>query len=170
MPFNRQMTIPVELTLHSTDEGPRLRMKPIKELDSLRRRTSTWTDLVLKAGGNPLYGIQGDLFDLEVEFKPAQDTQTVFDLRGHKVAYDARTQTLSSGNLRAPLKPKNGTIHLRMLLDRPSVEVFANQGRVYLPLCIIPDDDKRSLSAYCNQGEVKADFLHVHELKSAWEK
>jgi fructan beta-fructosidase len=205
MPFNQQMTIPVELTLHSTDEGPRLRMNPIKELESLRSKTHKWTDLVLgraadsivpsplpaqrnsggegrvrggksssaarlKAGENPLAEIQGDLFDLEVEFQPPAGTQTIFDLRGHKVIYDAQTLTLSSGKLRAPLKPDNGTIHLRMLLDRTSIEVFGNQGRVYLPLCILPADDNRSLDASCDHGEVKADFLHVHELKSAWEE
>jgi sucrose-6-phosphate hydrolase SacC (GH32 family) len=47
MPFNQQMTIPVRLTLHSTDEGPRLRMNPIKEIELLRGKTHTWTDLVL---------------------------------------------------------------------------------------------------------------------------
>jgi sucrose-6-phosphate hydrolase SacC (GH32 family) len=170
MPFNQQMTIPAELTLHSTAEGPRLRMNPIKELESLRRKTHTWTDLVLKANENPLDELRGDLFDLEVEFQPGAGTQTMFDLRGHKVVYDARTQTLSSGKLRTSLKPENGTIHLRMLLDRTSIEVFGNQGRVYLPLCILPDDENRSLNVSCARGEVKSKFMHVHELKSAWDE
>ncbi|MCP4676198.1 MAG: hypothetical protein GY854_11960, partial [Deltaproteobacteria bacterium] len=57
----------------------------------------------------------------------------------------------------------------RMLLDRTSIEVFGNDGRVYIPLCILPRDDNRALSASCGNGEVKASFLRVHELKSAWE-
>ncbi|NQU19950.1 MAG: glycoside hydrolase family 32 protein [Candidatus Nealsonbacteria bacterium] len=168
MPFNGQFTLPAELTLHATDEGPRLRMNPIKELETLRAKTHQWTDLALKAGENPLAAIQGDLFDLEVEFEPAANTQTTFELRGHKVVYDAQAQTLSSGGIRTPLKPDAGVIHLRMLLDRTSIEVFGNHGRVYLPLCIIPKDDDRSLSATCGNGEVKASLLRVHELKSAW--
>ena len=169
MPFNQQYTVPVGLTLHSTDEGPRMRMNPVKELETLRTKTHEWTDLTLKAGENPLAGVQGELFDVEVEFKPAANTQTTFDLRGHKVVYDAQTQTLSSGGIRTPLKLDNGMIHLRMLLDRTSIEVFGNHGRVYIPLRIIPKDDNRSLSASCGNGEVKASFLRVHELKSAWE-
>jgi len=168
MPFNQQMTIPSELTLRSTGQGPRLLMNPVKELESLRKNTHTWTDLVLKAGENPLEGVQGDLLDLEVEFQPALGTQTIFDLRGHKVVYDAGTQTLSSGQLRTPLKPEDGRIHLRILLDRTSIEVFGNRGRVYLPLCIRPEDDNRCLSASCGRGEVKVSFLRVHELESAW--
>jgi hypothetical protein len=34
-------------------------------------------------------------------------------------------------------------MHLRMLLDRTSIEVFGNQGRVYLPLCI-PEQRKET--------------------------
>ncbi len=169
MPFNQQFTVPVELTLHSTDEGPRMRMNPVKELETLRAKTHQWKDLTLKAGENPLAGIQGDLFDVEVEFEPAANTETIFGLRGHKVVYDARTQTLSSGGIRTPLKADNGVIHLRILLDRTSIEAFGNNGRVYIPLCIMPKDDNRSLSASCGNGKVKASFLRVHELKSAWE-
>ena len=169
MPFNQQYTVPSELTLHSTDAGPRLRMNPIEELETLRTKTHEWKDLTLKAGANPLADIKGDLFDVEVEFTPAAGTQTVFDLRGEKVIYDAEKQTLSCGNVRSPLKPLKGAIRLRILLDRTSIEVFANAGRVYIPRCILPKDDNRSLSASCSKGEVKASYLRVHELKSAWE-
>ncbi len=168
MPFNQQYTIPVELTLHSTDEGPRMRMNPVKELETLRAKTHEWKDLTLKAGENPLAGIKGDLFDVEIEFEPAADTETIFLLRGEKVVYNAKNQTLSCGNVRTPLKPLKGAIYLRILLDRTSIEVFGNNGRVYIPRCIIPKDDNRSLSASCGKGEVKARFLRVHELKSAW--
>ena len=168
MPFNQQMTVPAELTLHSTDEGPRLRINPVQELETLRARTHAWKDMVLKAGDNPLAGLQGDLFDMEVEFEPTVGTETVFDLRGIKVAYDSETRTLSCGNVKTPLKPEKGGVHLRILLDRTSLEVFGNHGRVYIPICIIPEDGNRSLSASCGRGEVRARFLRVHELKPAW--
>jgi len=169
MPFNQQFTIPVELTLHSTAEGPRMRMNPIKELETLRTKTHKWTDLTLKPAANPLAEIKGDLFDVEVEFKPAADTQAVFDLRGEKVVYDAKNKMLSCGRVRTTLKPVKGLIQLRILLDRTSIEVFGNSGRVYIPRRVLPKDDNRSLSASVAKGEVKASFLRVHELKSAWE-
>ena len=145
-----------------------MRMNPIKELETLRAKTHEWKDLTLKAGENPLAGIKGDLFDVEVEFEPAANTETVFLLRGEKVVYNAQSKTLSCGNVRTSLKPEKGAVHLRILLDRTSIEVFGNNGRVYIPRCIMPKDDNRSLSASCAKGEVKARFLRVHELKSAW--
>jgi fructan beta-fructosidase len=169
MPFNQQFTVPSQLTLHSTSEGPRLRMNPIKELETLRKKTHKWNGLTLKPDANPLADIKGDLFDVEVEFAPTAETQTVFDLRGQKVIYDAKTATLSSENVRSPLKPDKGLIRLRILLDRTSIEVYANDGRIYIPRCITTKDDNLSLTATCDTGEVKVRSLRVHELKSAWE-
>lgn len=42
MPFNQQVTLPSELSLHSTSDGPRLGINRIKELDSLRKKTHKW--------------------------------------------------------------------------------------------------------------------------------
>jgi len=168
MPFSQQMTLPVELTLHATDEGPRMRMNPIKELDILRAKTHQWIDLTLKADENPLAAVKGDLFEVEVEFEPGADTETVFDLRGEKVVYHAKEKMLSCGGLRTPLEPEKGRIQLRIMLDRTSIEVFGNNGRVYIPRYVIPKDDNRSLSATCRNGKVKVSSLRVHELNSAW--
>ena len=169
MPFNQQMTIPSELTLHATDEGPRLRMNPIEELASLRTKTHAWKDLALKAGENPLSELEGDLFDLEVEFEPPAGSETVFDMRGTRVAYDADARMLRCGNTRAKLEPIKGAIRLRILLDRASIEVYGNDGRVYMPFVVFPAEQNRSLKAACDKGEAKANYLRVHELKSGWE-
>ena len=45
MPFNQQMTIPCELTLHSSAEGIRMFARPVAELASLRGKTQSWRDL-----------------------------------------------------------------------------------------------------------------------------
>jgi fructan beta-fructosidase len=171
MPFNQQMTIPSELTLLSTEDGPRLRLNPIKELQILRKKTHQWNNILLKPDANPLAGLQGDLFDLEAEFKPVAGVRTVFDLRAIKVIYDSDTEMLTCGMDRpvgTSLKPVDGLIRLRILLDRTSVEVYGNDGRVYIPLVAFPQPDNLSLSATCSQGKVKANYLRVHELKSIW--
>ena len=169
MPFNQQMTAPSELTLHSTADGPRLRMNPIKELETLRTKTHEWNNVVLKAGENPLSELKGDLFDVEVEFQPAADSETVFDMRGIKVVYNAETQTLTSNGKSTKLKPLNGVISLRILLDRTSIEVYGNNGRVYIPHVVFPKENNLSLGATCSKGQVKANYIRVHELKSSWE-
>ena len=168
MPFNQQMTIPSELTLHSTGAGPRLRMNPIQELETLRTREHEWTDRTLRRSENPLSDIESDFLDLEIEFEPSTDTETVIEIRGSEVVYDSEAETLSSCGTRADLTPVDGLIRLRILLDRTSIEVYGNDGRVYIPHVVFPEGDDHSLRATCTRGEVKANYLRVHELKSIW--
>ena len=168
MPFNQQMTVPSELTLHSTGAGPRLRMNPIEELEILRTRTHEWTNLTLKRSENPLSGIESELLDLEMEFEPSADVETVIEIRGSKVVYDSAAETLSSCGTPANLTPVDGLIRLRILVDRTSIEVYGNDGRVYIPHVVFPAGDDHSLRATCRRGEVKANYLRVHELKSIW--
>ena len=89
-------------------------------------------------------------------------------LKWYKVVYDSEAETLSSCGTLAHLTPVDGLIRLRILLDRTSIEVYGNDGRIYIPHVVFPDDGDRSLRATCSRGEVKANYLRVHELKSIW--
>jgi sucrose-6-phosphate hydrolase SacC (GH32 family) len=168
MPYGEQMTLPSELTLHSTDEGLRLRMNPIKEFESLRTKTHTVTDESLGTDSNPLSGVSGELFDLEVEFEPAPGSETRFDMRGIPVTYVADTQTLSCGPAKTKLAPIDGKIHLRIIQDRTCIETYGNRGRVYIPVIELPQAGNQGLKATCLKGEAKLHSLQVHELRSAW--
>ena len=168
MPFSQQYTVPSELSLCSTDQGPQLRMNPIAELESLRTQTHEWSGLTLTGDANPLDEMAGDAFDVEVTFAPGPGSRTRFELRGTVVEYDAGRQTISCDDLESPLTPVDGLVQLRILLDRTSIEVFANKGCLYMPRLILPADEDRSLSVTCPQGESHVHHLHVHELESIW--
>lgn len=168
MPFNQQMTAPSELSLHSSEDGPRLRMLPVAELAALRTRTHEWSGVVLGEQDNPLAAITADLLDLETEFRVAAGTVTCVQMRGFSIAYDADAESLSACGTATPLPPIDGAIRLRILLDRTSIEVYANDGRVYLPRVTFPGHHDRSISIACTGGTTTATCLRVHELKSTW--
>jgi fructan beta-fructosidase len=170
MPFNQMMGLPVELTLHQTEEGLRLFACPIKELERLRAKTHRFGPGPLRPGQNPLAGLRGDLFELEADLALGQADEVGFTLRGVEVSYEVKTEELSCGDRKAKLKPIDGRIRLRLFLDRASVDIFANEGRVYIPMGVIPGAENRSLSVYAKGGAATLRSLQVHELRPAWSR
>jgi fructan beta-fructosidase len=170
MPFNQQMTIPCELTLRPTDDGVRMFANPVSELASLRGKVHARRDLTAGAGSvdNPLAGIAGDLFEIQLEAEVGPAAVVTLNARGVQIVYDALKKTLTCGDKKAPLAPEAGKIHLQVLVDRGSVEVFANAGRVAISHGAIAPEGNRSLSASVAGADTRIRTLEVFELKSAW--
>ena len=56
----------------------------------------------------------------------------------------------------AALVPENGRIKLHVLVDRTSVEVFGNDGRLSMTSCFLPKDENKSFAAFSSGGTAKA--------------
>jgi len=170
MPFNQMMNFPVVLTLHAVEDGVRMFAEPVKEIESLHDAEHSWTSAALKPGENPLAGISGDLFDIRAEFQVGKAKELGLVVRGVPVVYDTEAQTLSCGDKSAPLAPVEGKIRLQLLVDRMSIEIFANNGRIYMPMGMHFDDFNRSLEVFAKSGDAEIKTLDVYTLRSAWNK
>jgi fructan beta-fructosidase len=169
MPFSQQMSFPRELTLRTTPDGIRMFCNPVREIEKLHGKAHAWKNAALKPGENPLAGMSGDLFDIRAEIEPGNAREIAFGLGGVKVGYDTASKQLSCGKARTLVEPVNGRLRLQLLLDRTSVEVFANDGRMTLNHCFVPDDAHRAPALTADGGEAKVISMKVYELRSAWE-
>jgi len=167
MPFNQVMDLPAELMLHSTPDGPRLAVRPVREVASLHGKTHRFANVQLHGVANPLAGITGDLFDLHAEFELQGASRVGFHVRGIPVTYHAGSKQLSCLGCTAPLEPTEGKLTLRLLVDRASIEVFGGDGRVYMPVGIIPSDELHTLDVFARGGQATV-TMDVHELKPIW--
>lgn len=168
MPFNQMMDFPVELTLRPTEEGLRLFANPVRELASLHARAWQWQDLALPAGERTLPGVKGELLHLQAELEVGDATALGLTVRGVPITYDAKAQRLTCAGSSAPLKPEAGRIRLEVLVDRASVEVFANDGRVYLPVGVLPAVKERGVALFAREGTARVHSLRVWCLRSIW--
>jgi fructan beta-fructosidase len=169
MPFNQCMLFPVELTLRTTDAGPRLFVLPVREIEKLYGKKHAWQDQAIEPGKDVLGGLTGELFDIQAELDPAEAAEVGFNIRGTAITYDAKKRELSCKNCVAPLKPRDGKVRLRVLVDRTSIEIYANDGEVYMPVGAIHPDNNRTLTAFAKGGAAKAASIEIHELRSAYE-
>jgi len=169
MPFNQSMTIPLELKLTATPDGPRLTMNPVKELAALRARSHAVGPITLKPGdANPLARISGELFELRAEFEPGATSIVSFNVRGVAVSYDVAKQELTVHGHRAPAPLRGGKQRLTIFCDRTALEVFASDGLTYIPMPVNVDGKNLSLGASVHGDPVKFNLLDVYELRSIW--
>jgi sucrose-6-phosphate hydrolase SacC (GH32 family) len=170
MPFNQMMNIPSVLTLHSTEDGLRMFANPVDEIENLYAEEHEWADMAIPAdGGGSSLGLEGELFDFEVEFEVGEAEELGVVIRGQEVIYRVEDEQLVFDEERAPLKAVDGRISLRCIVDRTSIEIFANDGRVYMPCRLRAEDDDKSLALFARGGAAKATSIHVRELESIWE-
>lgn len=170
MPFNQAMTLPLELTLRPTPEGPRVAWQPVRELQALRERSHALGPIALKPGDpNPLAKLAGELIELRAEFDVAGAPAIRFDVRGVAITYDAAKQEIEIAGHRAPAPLRNGHGNITLYADRTAFEIFADDGLTYVPMPVIPKADDRSLGLSVTGGEVRFRALDVHGLRSIWE-
>lgn len=169
MPFNQQMTVPCRLTLRPTEDGPRMFVEPVKEIASLRGPAHTTADMELTPGTNLLKERSfGELLDIEADLEPRDAALFGLEVRGVPVMYDVKKQELTVKTVKVPLKLEQGRLRLRVLVDRGSVEVFANGGRAAVSVGALTVDRKNELATAARGGAVRVKSLTVHELKPAW--
>ncbi|MBN2132013.1 MAG: GH32 C-terminal domain-containing protein [Sedimentisphaerales bacterium] len=168
MPFNQMMLFPVELTLRTTADGVRMFAEPVREIERLHEKQHNLKDMTLQPGENPLADVEGELFHIRAELRPAGAERTGLKIRGIAVTYDAKAAQLTCGDKTAPLAMRDGAVRLEILADRTSIEIFADDGRLYMPMGIIPPDDDRSLAVFCEAGPARIETLEVWKLRSAW--
>jgi len=127
MPFNQAFSLPTELTLRKTGDGIRMFAEPIRELDALHGKKHTFKAGALAKDATKTLAVKGQLFDIRVAFDlgTAKSVQLAFGPT--RVTYDAQRHVLTG----MPLKPVDGRIHVRVVVDRPMVEICGNRGRVY---------------------------------------
>jgi fructan beta-fructosidase len=169
-PFNQQMTLPCELTLRTTTEGVRLFARPVAELASLRGKEHAFDDLTVERGEQALAGPVGNLLEINAQAEVGDQGAFTFNVRGTPVGYDVVKRVLSCGDVSAPLARHGSTIRLRILLDRGSIEVFGNDGRVAISRAVAAENQKPGLSVAVSAASppVKFRSIRVYELGSAW--
>jgi sucrose-6-phosphate hydrolase SacC (GH32 family) len=178
MPFNQMMGLPVEWKLKLFGDVERVVITPVKELQSLRGKMWEVSPvLYLKPGFNPLNQLSCDLAELEVQFTPNLAREVRLNIRGTPVIWNAQKRELSCLDKKAPLSPGNGRVTLHIFVDRTSIDIFGNDGLIYMPMGVIHNENNHSLGLEAIAGDTQINgsdaylnSLKVWPLKSAWKK
>jgi fructan beta-fructosidase len=88
-------------------------------------------------------------------------------IRGLEINDDNDSKTFHSDHGQLPAPPVNGVVKLRVLVDRGSIEIFANDGTTVSKTYVLPDPNELGISLVGDQVQL----IHVkaHSLKPSWQ-
>jgi sucrose-6-phosphate hydrolase SacC (GH32 family) len=141
---------------------------PVGEIKGIYGKEHVWKDKLVKPGENLLKDVSGGLYDIQLLVDLAGAKEFGIKCRGEAVTHSAEKKALTCLGRTVPVDPANGRITLRILVDRTSIEVFANDGKVSMTSCFLPDPEKAGLELFSAGGSPKILSMTVYELKSAW--
>ena len=187
-PWRSEMTVPRVLTLRRTPDGLRLVQTPVRELASLRHTKPRVFAGGTVAAANAWLAQQGDLpplLDVEFTFTGVRhggaitidlaagaDTHTMLRVdaaakqlvldrsRSGQVAFHKDFSLLHT----APLRLATDDVHLRLLLDASSLEVFAQRGETVLTDLIFPPPGARRLALEASGNAPHVQGITIHPL------
>jgi fructan beta-fructosidase len=165
--WNGQMSFPVELTLRSFPEGIRLCREPVDEVNNLRMAQQTWSNLSVPSGEKALPELRAGLLDIRAQLKSDGATDFGLMIHGHALRYSTADQTLRLDSRSAPLKLPESGLRLRILVDRSSIEVFADQGQVTLAAVTL-ENKNQDVALVAGGGSMRVVSLEANRLESIW--
>ncbi len=188
-PWRSAMAVPRELGLQTIDGRTQLVSEPVRELRSLRNwwpsyrqrnRTLAQGTTTLPVRGKALE-IDADLrlagakrAGLKVRTGNGQETIIGYDAESAEVYVDRARSGESGfsrdfpGIQRAPLAARNGKVHLHILVDWSSVEVFADKGQTVITDQIFPAAESDGVQLFADGGNARVDSLDIRSLRSSW--
>jgi beta-fructofuranosidase len=161
-----------------------LRMRPVKELESLRMKEEVVSGIKVSPGGDhKLNGLGKELQELEIMFLPSgavrfgvkvcssgdgrEETVIYYDSSDGKLKFDTRKSGLAYGRKiieEAPLDLKRGEpLVLRIFIDKSVAEVYAND-RQAIARMIYPTLGGHEISLFSEGGATKVKSIRAWEL------
>lgn len=159
----QQMSIPVEMKLNCSNGDRFLSALPIKELAALRSACLSGEPQDIQGGIH--FDLARSAVDIELEADYQEDASIDIDVFGSRITLDMRQNAVIYRDMSMPLSNERKLARLRMVIDRCTVELYADGGRYLLSAQLICDYAKPELTLRSNVS-LKPSRLEVYTLSS----
>ncbi len=156
--WNQQMSVPMEVSLVTTVDGPRLSYRPVDELRNLRLKRLNPTQ--------GTYSDPGGLYDFSGKFAIPKEGVLSIQIGETKVEFNAESRKLTALEKSVDLDKRARELDLRILVDRASIEIFAQQGTILMPLFKLQDHGTPAVRV--NTSGAWKPNIDVWSMKGIW--
>ncbi len=175
--------VPRELSIVKDEKGYRLIQKPVSEFDAARKEVFSLSNKNVDSTFDLTY--KGDSYELELTIDPGKAKNAgvrVLKSEGEStiIKYDVGLNQLSldrthSGNVsfnpkfpsieKATVILKNGMLHLRILVDKSVVEIFANGGETTITDLVFPTKQMGLIQLFSEGGNATFKEVKVYTIQ-----
>ncbi|GAA1760612.1 GH32 C-terminal domain-containing protein [Agromyces humatus] len=185
------MALPRDVSLTTTERGPRLVQRVAPEFAELEQVDRAFTQASLPiADGSETLPVSGDVVRIDAVFAPGDADAVGLSVLGDdeastRIGYDATTGRLfvdrrDSGSTAfhsafaslddAPVELVDGRIAITAYVDRSSVEVFTADGRTTITDQVFPNAGARAIGLWAERDGATLESLTVTPLHGAMYK
>jgi len=185
-PFQLGFSIPTDLSLRKVDGELLLFSDPIEEINMLRGDARSIEARMVSPDSPATIDADGQLYDVLLEIEPQDATQIRLRFGKNDIVYDVTKQLLRTGgpavrqhtyttrpktSVSVPVPLDDGQLSLRVIVDRPMFDAFANSGRA----TIVDQRNDRGeplgkIAVEVEGGSAKLISLKVFDMESIWEE
>lgn len=167
-PFSSCMSVPNEIKLVTTEQGPRLTLWPAKEVELLREESFSFIDRGLEELERIPAQYLGEAMDMTFRFSVRPGKLLAMSIRDVLMVYDPESGRLLLPSGAYEIGPVGDTLELRVVTDRCSVEIYANGGLFHTSIATVLDPAKIQVTPVMVDPGTAVD-LEIHKLKSMWD-
>jgi len=169
-------SLPRELEL---PKGGILRIRPLRELETLRYEEQTESNITVKSGtAYPLKNVASDAVELKLEFRAPSAKEFGIDVlcdengkKGLRIALNVKRKTLKVGPVSAPFTLKDGEdLTLRVFIDKNLVEVFANDRQAVMHAPKLVSLENTGARLFSVGSDVQVESVTSWKIKSVYPK
>jgi sucrose-6-phosphate hydrolase SacC (GH32 family) len=164
MPFNQQMSFPASMELRTTASGIRLFRWPVDEIKNLYKRTYLFEEIESGILNEKLNGEKFEEIDLYVSFDRNKTSAFEMNIRGQILSYEKGLFNYKDVSL--PTLNEN-KVNVRILLDRTTIEIFADDGFSVLSNYAVSDSENTQISVLSDKKLLFEKF-EINKLDSIW--
>lgn len=168
-PFCSCASVPNEIRLCTTSEGPRLRIWPAQEVENLYQSSFSFENRGLEEFERIPRQALGEAMDMTMRFTVKPSCPIAFSVRGMLMVYEPDLGRLLLPSGAYDIGPIDGILELRVITDRLSVEVYANGGLFQIALAGALDPAHTEIKPVYMEPGIGVDF-EVHRLGGCFEE
>ncbi|HOO83174.1 MAG TPA: GH32 C-terminal domain-containing protein [Prolixibacteraceae bacterium] len=175
---NGVLSIPVEISLHSTPESLEIRQIPLKSLSTLSNDEWLCDEKKIYPGinNNPIKRTRGTEFHIKGQITNLNSDNFGFIVRSNKsiegteVAYNAKRGIFTVSNTQFNYTSENKQINFELFIDRSLIEIYIDGGKYVCRTPFVPNPESDRYELFTSGGEIMLNELIISPLQSVWNK